>query len=233
MQLVKFSQIKQAHVKMVIAGPGKAGKTFFSVAHNHKTLFLCTEQSQANLAISAAIQLGKAKADNIHTVSIDSLETLKEALGYAREHVKEYGVIVVDNLTGIEEMIDSSITDDKPNIDTRSYYRELGKRMRAIINAISALENNLVVIVHTKEQMDDTGTQMIRLAMGGNVSKDTLRKSFNLIGYASKLLFKGKVEHWIEFDSPSKYLNFTGGHPNLAEKEPADLTAIFNKIKGD
>lgn len=239
LKLIKFTQqIKQPLVKMAIAGTGKAGKTFFSVAHDLKTLFICTELSQANLAIDAAVQLGKAKAENITTVGINDLDTLDEALKHAISNTDDYDLVVIDNLSGIEEMVEQAIEGTKAvknrngEPDTHKFYKTLGNKMRAFMGLMAKIDNNLLVLVHVKEAQDSDGNQMIRLALAGNISKNMLRKSFNLIGYLSKVRSKGEIQRKITFESPSQYLNFTGGHPNLDSREDADLTAIMAKLKG-
>ena len=231
MKIVKFDKIRKIHKKMVVAGAGKAGKTFFSVAHPYRTLFLSTELNQANLAIDAAVQIGRCKAENISTVDVTSLGILEEALEWAGKNLSEFDILVIDNLTGVEEMITDKISDaDKK--DTFKFYRILGQSMRKIIQAISAIPCHQVVIVHTKEQSNENSQQMLRLNLGGNIAKNELRKSFNLIGYMKKERLKNELLRKIVFEDSSLTLNFIGGHPNLAHKETADLTAIFNKIDG-
>lgn len=246
MQVIKYTDIKATSVKIALAGEGGAGKTFWAIAHKLKTLFICTEPEHAKVAIKTAVDMGARSPDNLDVLTCTNSTELNEAIDYAVAHQAEYGLVVLDNFSGVKEIMEPVVNDlvEKKRkasksgaVDTFAYFGFMGKAITPIVYKLRDLSCDVVAILHTKEQKDANGSVTgVRLDIVGNVIKNAIRRSFSIRGYMEKEMIGTKngpqINRTISFERGGTFLDFITGHPALKIKEDSNLETILNKIKG-
>ena len=109
------------------------------------------------LLISAELgELVLNDIDNVDVIRVSSLNDLKEAYMYAKEHIEDYGTVGIDSLTEIGEMIVTELKKD-PEFASMKDAMKMWMRYTDIINGIAKSFRDLkgvnVVIIALAESV--------------------------------------------------------------------------------
>ena len=191
MKTFNIDELNNNYIKLGVYGLTGAGKTHYSIAHGLKTLYGSTELNQSIMTIKNSVKLGsEVHADNKY-ISIESTADIDRFIALAEDKSKEYDLIVLDNITGLEDLTIAELP--KTGITSlgtisQAGYGKIVKEVKTYIAKFNNLKCNTLLIAHALELRDDRGNVDVRLAMIGKGALNVFTKGLNVCGYLVKRL---------------------------------------------
>lgn len=220
MEIKSTNEVSGDGVKAVVYGASGVGKTRLG-ATMPKPLILSAESGLLSIA-----------GTGIDYVEISDLNTLGEAYSYlSGEGSSKYQSVVLDSLSEIAEVCLAHAK--RTNKDPRAAYGEMQNNMADIIRSFRDLKGmNVLMIAKMDKMQDESGRILYGPSMPGKKAGQALPYFFDIVaalraekdneGVVHRALMLHTDGVWDAKDRSGK----------LDSWEPADFSAIINKIKG-
>ena len=223
---IKIKSTKDVHtngIKIVIYGASGSGKTRLG-ATAPGPIYISAEKGLLSLA-----------DQDIPYIEVTSLEQFKSAYKYVVK--SEYDSIIIDSLseittTVLDEWRSRLISESNSGkIDVRQAYGKVAESIGGVIRAFRDIEGKNVVFLAKERRHVDEGTTDVTFEayMPGQVLPFDLPY---LVDEFLCLQVTRKGERFLQTGSDFKRI-CKDRSGKLDDKEPANLTDIFNKIKGE
>jgi phage nucleotide-binding protein len=220
-------------LKMLVYGISGAGKTMLAATLNLPTIIISAEAGCLSLAGKDIDVIDITRDDNGNLIPKEKrIAKIGEVYKWllTPECMAKYKVVFIDSLSEMAnnmlEMLQMEYPDKK---ETLQMYGENSKRMRSLIKSFRDLPNYSVIFTALAEKdKDEDNRVFLNIAMVGSVAK-TLPSFLDEVFYlmvdaeGNRSLITSATDRLVCKDRSGK----------LNKIEPADLGAIFNKIKGE
>lgn len=205
-------------IKMLVYGQAGAGKTTLI-----KTL-------PSPIVLSAEAGLLSIAGTDIPYIEVHDLDELYEAYAYVREHIGDYGCIVLDSISEIAEVV---LTAEKAKSkDPRQAYGALQDSMNSLIRAFRDLPTNVYLSAKMEKIQDETGRLIYGPSAPGNKVAQSLPYFFDeVFCLRVEKNEEGKYERWLQTVLDGTYV-CKDRSGKLDAFEIADLGAVIAKIGG-
>ena len=146
----------QAPSKFIIMGDPMSGKTTLA-AKAPRPLFISTDGNAAKAGLDA--------------VNVDSLQTIREAIGFFEES-DDYDTLVIDTIEGVADLFEKQVITEH-NYETGDAVRALtdvaygkltgqfNRRIAAFSQTLAELSKNVLILTYTKRQVDDVSGSVV------------------------------------------------------------------------
>lgn len=211
----------EAGLNILVYGQSGAGKTRLAATTKEPTLIISSENKTLSL-----------QEFDLPVIVVETLADIKEVLQALEDpnnkDFQKFKWIVIDSLSDIAEVALSSLK--KQYADGRQAYGELNVEMKNMIRRFKALPKHKYFIAQLKENDELSKIPSI----GSKTLSEQLPYFFDLVfalrttvpgkdGKINRILYTRGDSQWLGNDSSGK----------LDSTEPADLSAIKQKILGD
>ena len=205
-------------VKILVYGQAGAGKTSLI-----RTL-------RSPIVLSAEAGLLSIAGSDIPYIEIHNLDELNEAYTYVRDHVEEYGTIVLDSISEIAEVVLSA--EKAKNKDLRQAYGALQDTMNILIRSFRDLPTNVYFSAKMEKVQDDTGRVYYGPSAPGTKVSQSLPYFFDEV-FALRVEQdqNGKFQRWLQTSLDSTFIA-KDRSGKLEQFEEPNLGAIIEKIGG-
>lgn len=211
--------------KLIVYGQSGSGKTYLASTLPGKTIILSAE--------GGLLSLSDFKID---CININNSDELREAYKYLKSpEGDKYQNIVLDSISEIgQQILIEEMNNPKHKGNGQAAYGEMAERVIALCKGFRDMSGKNVVFIAQSERQKDESTGMTLLwpSLPGNKAANRLPYLFDMI-----LLLKigrdadGNVIRTLQTSGDNQVIaKYRGKAGALSQYEPADLTAIFNKI---
>lgn len=220
-QLTTTKDAAQHGIKVLVHGPAGAGKTV-----------LASTTGEPTVIISAEAGLLSLRHVDIPVINVNSLQDVQDAYSHlSGKDGESYSWIALDSISEIAEQVLSY--EMKQTKDPRKAYGELSSQMMDLLRAFRDLPKNVYMSCKQVRVEDDDGRTLYGPMMPG-------QKLAQQVPYLFDEVFALRVEKDAE-GNPTRWLQTSPDIKHTAKDrsgalelfEPADLSAIAAKIRGD
>jgi hypothetical protein len=223
-------------VALVYGLPG-VGKTAFGLASARRVCLATCEWEQMQLTYRTIHKLGLMNKDS-RIVPIKSPKDLKELHEYILLNPDAFDVLVLDHISGFQDIIKEALlskknNEDKGKLDSLNIGEQgmLIDKTLALVKLFRDLPKiHLVVLAHYEETWSSEQQRHIKPALIGKKLPYRISGVLNLVGYMQMTVQGKEIDRFITFIANERTL--TKMHPNLRVTEPADLDFILAKVEG-
>jgi len=215
-------------LKCLLYGPPGVGKSTLSVSSGLPTVVGSTEIKQTNLALTYAKARGVVHP-NTSKKGLNSIADLESFYNKVAANIDKIGVIVLDNLTGIQELIYKQIQGSAGLESSMNYdgWRSMRVRLFDWVAKFRDLDAHVIFIAHYMEYISEEQGKYVRPQLMGKDTGVWVASELNLVGYMYNRMEENKVKREIMFQGSNNLL--LKGNPMLDNVEPADLKTIIAK----
>lgn len=205
-------------IKILVYGPAGSGKTRLI-----KTL-------TNPIVLSAEAGLLSLSGEDIPYIEVHNMADLEEAYKFIKEHIDEYGCVVLDSISEIAEVVLAA--EKEKNKDGRQAYGALLDTMKAMVRAFRDLPTNIYFSAQMEKQQDDTGRIFYGPGAPGTKVSQMLPYLFDeILTLRVEPNQEGKLERWLQTFRDAVY-EAKDRSGKLDAFEKPDLGAIIAKISG-
>ncbi|RLD03099.1 MAG: AAA family ATPase [Chloroflexota bacterium] len=221
---IKIKSTKDVHangIKVVLYGQSGTGKTVMA------------STAPSPIIISAEKGLLSLAGQDLPYIEVKSIEDIGEAYKYCVG--ADYETIIIDSLSEITETVLTQFKktmiaeSSSGKIDARQAYGKIAESIGALIRNFRDIEGKNVVFIAKERRMEDEESGIVTFEpyMPGKVLP------FNLPYLVDEVfcLMIGKKDERIVQTNADRKRPCKDRSGKLDAKEPADFSAIFNKIK--
>lgn len=233
MRIVNTKTSANSRIKICVYGVSGIGKTSLAATLKEKSIILSFEGGTLSLADHDIDMIDCTVDDNGKALSEElRIKKLSEALSFLQteEAKSKYKVVFLDSLTEVADcllkVLEAKFAGSKNKFEV---WGEFGKKMEVIIRMLRDTPHyDVVMTALEKDSNDEEGNKLyVKPEIPGQKSNSKLMASMDeLFRYTfvdgKRVLQCGAAPGIIAKDRSGK----------LAPIEPADLSLIFNKIKG-
>lgn len=222
--MLKFGNTKNfqtSGIKVLVYGRPGIGKTT-----------LCAT-APAPIILSAESGLLSLRSREIDTITVESIEDLKEAYEFfaSSQEAQRYQTICLDSISEIAELV---LAKEKTiNADARKAYGTMQDTLVSVIRSFRDLPNfNVYFSCKMEKSEDDLGTiKFMPSFPGRNLAQNVgyfFDEEFAMVASSDQ---EGNVYRWLQTRADTQY-EAKDRAGVLDAYEAPNLTSIFNKIKG-
>lgn len=233
MKILEPSEIsKDTFMKMFLYGPPGEGKTFFACNHSLRNAYICTEWEQARATWQVLADRGVINTES-RVFQVESMEDLREVTRYLLNYPGRFDVVVLDNLTDVQDFIKAELllSDKKRDLSVLSIseWQILVDKTIAILKAFRDIpDTHFICIGHFGENYDDRQQRFIRPSMLGKSLPSRVSACMNVLGYLHTEVLSTGLRREIIFAGASNIL--TKPHSSLRNVEYANLEFLIAKM---
>jgi phage nucleotide-binding protein len=222
MNITSTNTTDNTRISCLVYGLSGVGKTTLAKTLDGKTLIISAE--------SGLLSLRKEKIDVV-VIEGDKVQSLREIVGELKKGVA-YDNIFFDSISEISQIFleyyQQQFQERKDNL---VLFGEVAKSLRAFIKLIRDMNKyNIIVTALEKPEKDDLGRIFYTPDLVGKMSKD-ISQYFDEVFNLKKFTTEDKEERLLITDYfDGRICKDRSG--SLNKFEPANLSLIFNKIRG-
>jgi hypothetical protein len=239
--MIEFKSVEdtgtESKIAALIYGLPGVGKTALGLASKRKVCLATCEWEQMQLTYRTMKKMGKLN-EGSRVVPIHTPADLRELYEYILLHPGEFEVLILDHISGFQDLIKESLlrkknNDEKGKLEALNIGEQgiLIDKTLALVKLFRDIPGiHLIVLAHYEEQWSSEQQRHIKPALIGKKLPYRVSGVLNLVGYMQMAVLGQEADRFITFIADERTL--TKMHPNLRVNEPANLDFILEKIEG-